>query len=78
VLGAQVIVGQKAVFVFRLRGHSWTEVLDDHDHYQWVQRFSGRLHTQAIFYYVTDTAGAIGYDFYAEGRLLERFECSHG
>jgi hypothetical protein len=74
VLGAEVVVGEEALFLFRLRGHSWTEVLHSKDDYDWVGPVSRRLDTRAILYAVSDTACCIGYFFYGSGRRLERFE----
>jgi hypothetical protein len=73
-LGAEIQTGEKALFVFRLRGHIWTEVLQSQDDYRWVASFSRRLGTEAIVYCVSDTTNSIGYDFYRAGRLQERFE----
>src|SRR5258708_5223063 len=32
VLGGEVVVAEEALFVFRVRGHAWTEVLHNHWH----------------------------------------------
>jgi hypothetical protein len=78
VLGAEVEVADNALFLFRLRGHVWTEALHRKDNYRWVGPVSRRLGTRAIFYCVSDTCGSTGYDLYEAGRLVERFAATEG
>jgi hypothetical protein len=39
---------------------------------------SKRLHTDAIYYCVSDTCGRIGYDLIQKGRFVEQFEAEGG
>jgi hypothetical protein len=75
VLGSQVEFGKHSLFVFRLRGHNWTEVLAN---YMFVehglaQRLSEELKTQTISYSVSDTCGCIGYSLYESGKEIEEY-----
>jgi hypothetical protein len=73
VLGKEIIVGEEGAFIFRLRGHVWTEAVAE----PWIagleQALSGRLATRVISYTVSDTVGAIGYSLFERGELLEEF-----
>jgi hypothetical protein len=85
VLGGEVVLGQEGLFVFRLRGHAWTEVLHNHPHgctYELTPRWAGllsrRLGTKAIWYCVNDTCSCTGYSFFQSGKLRESFEFVEG
>ena len=85
VLGRDVTVGREGLFVFRLRGHAWTEVLWGPSLLPpsplgrgWQQALSRRLGTRVIYYAVTDTCGATGYEFFDAGELLEAFDAEEG
>ena len=80
-LGREVVVGKEAAFVFRLRGHAWTEVVHQF-HYrepsvlglQWEKPLSLALKTRVIAYYVSDISDCTGYYLYEGGDLLESFD----
>jgi hypothetical protein len=85
VLGGEVVVAEEGLFVFRLRGHAWSEVLHNHCHScpyafteAWAKLLSRRLGTRAVFYCVTDTCGGTGYSLFETGRLLEEFNATEG
>jgi hypothetical protein len=73
VLGKEIIVSEEGAFIFRLRGHVWTEVIAEPWRAGLEQRLSSRLGTRVISYTVSDTTGAIGYSLYERGDLLEEF-----
>ncbi len=82
VLGRQVEVG---LFIFRLRGHGWTEVLCGPSFLApsslgvgWEKALSRRLGVRVISYSVTDNCGATGYELFDAGRLVETFEAEEG
>jgi hypothetical protein len=81
VLGKEIVVGDEGAFIFRLRGHSWTEVVigplqADQSLGLWERELSSRLATRVITYSVSDTMGAIGYDLYERGELLEKLDAT--
>jgi hypothetical protein len=75
VLGRDIVLGQQGgAFVFRLRGHSWTEVVLEMCKPVWSlheEALSRQLSTHVIDYSVSDTSGCIGYSLYENGELLE-------
>jgi hypothetical protein len=81
VLGKEIVVGDEGAFIFRLRGHIWTEVVIGPLQAgrflgPWEQELSSRLATRVITYSVSDTTGAIGYDLYERGELLEKLDAT--
>jgi hypothetical protein len=79
-LGREVVVGKEAAFVFRLKGHTWTEVLCQYDFrgppavgLHWEQSLSLALKTRVIAYYVSGTTSSTGYELYERGELVETF-----
>src|SRR5437016_1480662 len=78
-LGRDIVLGEQGgAFVFRLRGHTWTEAVLER--FKPIRRFvwslpeqalSQRLNTCVISYSVSDTSGYIGYRLYESGELLE-------
>jgi hypothetical protein len=71
VLGKQIAVGEEGAFIFRLRGHVWTEVLAEPWKAGLERALSSRLATSVISYTVSDTVGAIGYSLFERGELQE-------
>jgi hypothetical protein len=71
VLGREVVVGEEGAFIFRLRGHAWTEAVAEPWKAGLEQALSSHLATRVISYTVSDTMGAIGYSLYERGELLE-------
>jgi hypothetical protein len=86
VLGGEISLAEEGFFIFRLRGHDWTEVLHNDSHYpcqypfteRWAKLSSRRLSTRAIFYYVSDTCPSIGYSLFENGQPLEAFDAVEG
>ena len=83
VLGREIVLGGESAFVFRLRGHAWTELIVERLKPSLLvdpgeQGLSRRLATPVIGYSVSDTSGAIGYDLYDNGELLEKFFAMEG
>jgi len=82
----EVELAHQCFFVLRLSGHTWTciygrdgdrgsgdsrhRALDEED----ARLLSARLGTRGIYYVVSDTACALGYWIYDNGRLVERLE----
>jgi hypothetical protein len=80
VLGKEIVVGDGA-FIFRLRGHIWTEVVIEPlkagwSLGLWERALSSRLATRVITYSVSDTMGAVGYGLYERGELLEELDAT--
>ncbi|MBO0758419.1 MAG: hypothetical protein J2P54_21420 [Bradyrhizobiaceae bacterium] len=82
VLGQDIVLGEQGgAFVFRLRGHSWTEVVLGRFGSIWPlpeQSLSARLNTRVISYSVSDTSCYIGYRLYENGELLEELSVLEG
>ena len=77
VLGKEIVVDKEGAFIFRLRGHSWTEVvIEPFPPETWEQELSSRLATSVISYAVSDTTGSIGYRLYEKGELLEQLDAT--
>jgi hypothetical protein len=77
VLGKEIVVGKDGAFIFRLHGHSWTEVvIEPLPIGSWEQALSSRLETRVITYSVSDTMGSIGYGLYEKGELLEELQAT--
>jgi hypothetical protein len=77
VLGKEIIVNEQGAFIFRLRGHNWTEVvIEPFPAGPWEQELSSRLATSVISYAVSDTTGSIGYRLYEKGELLEQLDAT--
>ena len=79
VLGKEIVLGDEGAFIFRLRGHIWTEVVvgplqADRSLGYWERELSNRLATRVITYSVSDTTGAVGYGLYERGELLEELD----
>jgi ankyrin repeat protein len=85
IIGRDVATSPLCYIAFRFRGHAWTLIrelrsddwlgtVDESD----AQEVSRRLGARAIYYGVSDTAGAIGYDLFEAGEPIERmsFDCS--
>lgn len=70
----------------RLRGHDWTLIRELRCDDSWfgfvdesdAEEVSRRLGGRAIYYGISDTAGAIGYALYENGTCLERMEHGEG
>jgi hypothetical protein len=73
VLDKPVNPRDRNLLVFRLRGHSWSIVVDDGAD---AQALSQALQTDVIDYAVTDTFGAIGYTLFEKGERIETFSGS--
>ena len=73
VLGKEIIVSEESAFIFRLRGHPWTEVVAEPWKAGLEQGLASRLATRVISYTVSDTTGVVGYSLYERGELLEEF-----
>jgi hypothetical protein len=73
VLDKEIVAGEEGAFIFRLRGHVWTEVVAEPWKAGLEQALSSRLATRVIGYTVSDTVGAIGYSLYERGEMLEEF-----
>jgi hypothetical protein len=82
VLGRDILLGEQGgAFVFRLRGHTWTEAVLEFFKPIWslVERALSRLlNTRVIGYSVSDTSGSIGYDLYENRKLLEKLSALEG
>src|SRR5262245_2881468 len=89
VVGREIVLGQFGAFVFRLRGHSWTVVVPEvRPEWQgWAlligiteqtRALSRLLRTRAIYYWVGDTSGTVGYELYENGELLEKLSATEG
>ena len=82
VLGRDIVLGEQGgAFVFRLRGHTWTEVVLEQLKPIWSlgeQALSRQLKTRVIDYSVSDTSGSIGYSLYEHGELLEKLSALEG
>jgi hypothetical protein len=81
-LGRDIVLGEQGgAFVFRLRGHSWTEAVLEPFGPIWSlpkQSLSRLLSTRMIHYSVSDTSGYIGYSLYENGELLEELSVLEG
>src|SRR5262245_35208180 len=75
VLDRPVSPGAQNLIVFRLRGHSWTVIVDDDVDSEGLSR---SLRTDVIDYTVSDTCGDIGYTLYEKGEWTEHFHGSEG
>jgi hypothetical protein len=71
VLDKEIVAGEEGAFIFRIRGHVWTEAVAEPWKSGLEQALSSRLATRVISYTVSDTVGAIGYSLYERGELLE-------
>jgi hypothetical protein len=82
VLGREVVLGEQGgAFVFRLRGHSWTEAVLQPLKPIWSlqeQALSRLLKTRVIRYSVSDTCGYIGYRLYENGEQFEELSVVEG
>jgi hypothetical protein len=82
VLGREIVLGEQGgAFVFRLRGHTWTEVVLEPLKPIWSigeQALSRLLKTRVMRYSVSDTSGYIGYSLYENGELLEKLSALEG
>jgi hypothetical protein len=82
VLGRDILLGDHGgSFVFRLRGHSWTEAVLERFKAIWSldeRALSLLLKTQVIGYSVSDTSGYIGYSLYENEELLEKLSALEG
>lgn len=77
VLAKEIVVDKEGAFIFRLRGHSWTEVvIEPFPAETWEQELSSRLATSVISYAVSDTTGSVGYRLYEKGELLEQLDAT--
>lgn len=59
----------------QLEGHSWTNLTgfnDSHSLISEAQQLSEKLNAKAFFYAQSDTSGAIFYEFFESGQLLEK------
>lgn len=62
-------------FVAQLKGHSWTVVTGFNSSHSFTfeaQQLSEKLKTRALFFAQSDTVGAVFYDFFENGLLLEK------
>ena len=81
VLGEEIALSQVSLFVFRLQGQAWTEIVYNGDDNQnqsvlgqnWETILSQHLKTKVIRYKVSDTGGYIQYLLWQAGELLEEF-----
>ncbi|WP_165246534.1 hypothetical protein [Paludisphaera soli] len=81
VLGREITLERSACFLFRLRGHSWTEVVDYHEPPYWDESIddkdwrslSKKLGTQLITFGMSDSCSSVGYTLWADGELQESF-----
>jgi hypothetical protein len=88
VVGREIVLGESGAFVFRLRGHAWTVVVPNVGAaWGWAlltgiteqtRALSDLLKTRAIYYWVGDTSGTVGYMLYENGELLEKFSGTDG
>jgi hypothetical protein len=82
VLGRDILLGERGgAFVFRLRGHTWTEAVLERFKPIWSlgeRALSRVLKTRVIGYSVSDTSGYIGYSLYENGQLLEKLSALEG
>jgi hypothetical protein len=78
VLGREIVLGNHGAFIFRLRGHTWTEIVLDPSIATgiWEQALSSQLKTRVIRYEVSDTMGGVIYGLYENGELLEELEAT--
>lgn len=61
--------------VAQLEGHTWTVITgfnNSHSLISEAQQLSEKLKTKAFFYAHSDTAGALFYEFFENGELLEK------
>ena len=89
VVGREIVLGQFGAFVFRLNGHSWTEVVPEvrHELHGWAlliglaeqaRALSSRLNARVIYYWIGDTSCTIGYELCENGELLEKLSATEG
>ena len=86
VLEREIVLSKTALFVFRLQGHTWTEIvyrgytnpIQQALGQDWERSLSQRLDTQLISYNVSDTTNSIGYSFWQDGELLEEWTSGDG
>ena len=86
VLGSDVTVHLDSAFVFRLRGHEWSIVVDrpsarvpyGSEGYEWEKSLSCRLHAPVIVYGTSDTCCTIGYTLVEDGQIVEDFFAAGG
>jgi ankyrin repeat protein len=83
VLGKRLTIAPRSFLAMRFRGHEWTAIRDwsCDDAFAWIEEddaraASERVGGRAIYFGVSDTAGALTYALYERGELLERY--SHG
>lgn len=76
----EVELTNECFVVFQYSGHSWSVVHEENVYFENrglteedAQKISQYLETKTINYGVSDTAGAIGYEFYDSGELIESF-----
>lgn len=79
VVGRPVATSPLCYLAFRFRGHAWTLIRELHseDWFGFVgesdaEDVSRRLGGRAIYYGISDTAGAVGYALFEAGELVER------
>jgi hypothetical protein len=75
VLNRPVTPGAENLVVFRLRGHSWTIIVDGVAD---ALHLSQTLKTKVIDFTVSDTCGAISYSLFENGERSEYFYGSEG
>lgn len=70
----------RGLFVFRLRGQAWTQVVEDRRSQPfrrlgrgWERELSEALAARVIGYICGDTAGCVSYSYWDKGVLLEDF-----
>lgn len=75
VLGKAIVVGCPGLFVLQLRGHAWTVVLPFG--HSWLTgqgealELSRKLAARVLTFYVSDTAGSVGYSLLDCGEEVE-------
>jgi ankyrin repeat protein len=90
VAGRPVAIARTGFIAFRIRGHDWTLITDwgrgdekswprPEDVKDWLrpgdaEALSARLGTRAVYFSVSDTAGAVSYALYEAGHRLEVLE----
>jgi ankyrin repeat protein len=80
VLGKPLTIAPRSFLAMRFRGHEWTAIRDwsCDDAFAWIKEDDARAASErtggrAIYFGVSDTAGALTYALYERGELLERY-----
>src|SRR5262249_50025806 len=80
VLGKRLTLAPRSFLAMRFRGHEWTAIRhwSCDDMFAWIteddaRAASERVGGRAIYFGVSDTAGALTYALYERGELLERY-----